>query len=301
MPRSVSIPSSCPSPSGEGTRGQRSLLWVAYRLSRRWHLASACGKTCRTESLPQRRENKREGQPTRTLRSTTGIPPINPLQDPEPTHRPSPRPVRLPPEKGLGGRGLCPGLRIAPPVDGISGLAVPERARPRLSLGGGRPRGRDNRTTASPSSTGAFVSVVPPSCSPSSEGETRPSTFWHGQSRDAIDGRGDTPTRAETSPPDSLLQREKDRKRGWRRPVRWFRVLQRIAGAAPVGDRGVMDCAGQSARDGRDGLARARRRPRCGRMPAVCHGRNRGRVGGRVGGEEPSPRTGGCDRRFWSL
>ena len=34
-----------------------------------------------------------------------------------------------------------------------------------------------------PSSTGAFVSVVPPSCSPSSEGETRSCTFWHGQSR----------------------------------------------------------------------------------------------------------------------
>jgi hypothetical protein len=52
----VSIPSSCPSPSGEGTRGRRSLLWVAYRPSRRWHLGSGHGRTCRTESLPRRRE-----------------------------------------------------------------------------------------------------------------------------------------------------------------------------------------------------------------------------------------------------
>ena len=56
--------------------------------------------------------------------------------------------------------------------------------------------------------------VLPPSCSPSSEGETWPCTFWHGQTRDAIDERGDTPTRAETSSPASLLQRETDRKRG---------------------------------------------------------------------------------------
>jgi hypothetical protein len=45
--------------------------------------------------------------------------------------------------------------------------------------------------------------------------ETWPGTFCHGQSQDAIDGRGDTPTRAESSIPASLLQREKDRKRGW--------------------------------------------------------------------------------------
>ena len=64
--------------------------------------------------------------------------------------------------------------------------------------------------------------VVPPSWSPSSEGETQSGTFWHGQTRDAIDGRGDTPPRAETSSPASLLQRETDRKRG--SPVRWFGV-----------------------------------------------------------------------------
>jgi hypothetical protein len=64
------------------------------------------------------------------------------------------------------------------------------------------------------STTGRLSSVVPPSCSPSSEGETRSCTFWHDQTRDAIDERGDTPSKAEASAPASLLQREKDRKRG---------------------------------------------------------------------------------------
>ena len=62
-----SVPSSCPSPSGEGTRERGSLLWVAYRLSRRWHLGSDPGRTCRAASLPRRRENKREGQPDDSL------------------------------------------------------------------------------------------------------------------------------------------------------------------------------------------------------------------------------------------
>ena len=57
------VPSSCPSPSGEGTQGKRSLPWLAYRPSRRWYLRSGRARTCRTASLPQRRENKREGQP----------------------------------------------------------------------------------------------------------------------------------------------------------------------------------------------------------------------------------------------
>ena len=75
MPRSTSIPSSCPSPSGEGTQGRRFLLWFRCRLSRRWHLGSDPGRTFRARSLPQRRETKREGQPTRTLRATTGAAP----------------------------------------------------------------------------------------------------------------------------------------------------------------------------------------------------------------------------------
>jgi hypothetical protein len=58
---------------------------------------------------------------------------------------PSPLPVLLPLEKGLGGGGLGFGLRIAAPVDGILALAVTERARPSLSLGGGRTRRRDNQ------------------------------------------------------------------------------------------------------------------------------------------------------------
>jgi hypothetical protein len=62
-----SIPSSCPSPSGEETRERGSLLWVAYRLSRRWHLGSDPGRTGRAASLPRRRENKREGQPDDSL------------------------------------------------------------------------------------------------------------------------------------------------------------------------------------------------------------------------------------------
>ena len=176
---------------------------MAYRPSRRWHLASACGKTCRTESLPQRRENKREGQPTTASPSSTGIPPVNPLHVSTPRDRSSPLPVRLPLEKGRRGRGLCPGWRIAPPVDGISGLAVPERAGLRLSLRGGRTRGRDNPTRTLRSTTSATPrsprqdseptprSVsIPSSCpSPSGEGTRgrrsllrlahRPSRRWH--------------------------------------------------------------------------------------------------------------------------
>jgi hypothetical protein len=74
--------------------------------------------------------------------------------------------------------------------------------------------------------------------SPSSEGETRSCTFCHGQTRDAIDGRGDTPPRAETSAPASLLRREKDRKRGWRRPVRWCGDMQGIDGRYTCRRRG---------------------------------------------------------------
>jgi hypothetical protein len=87
----------------------------------------------------------------------------------------------------------------------------------------------ENCEALRPSWTGAFAPVVPPSCSPSSEGETQSGTFWHGQTRDTIDGRGDAPTRAEPSAPESLLRREKDRKRGAGRPVRWFGVLPRTA------------------------------------------------------------------------
>ena len=73
--------------------------------------------------------------------------PVNPLHVSTPMHRPSPSPlpVLLPPEKGLRGGGLCSGLRIASPVDGISAPDVAERAGPGLSLRGGRTRGRDNR------------------------------------------------------------------------------------------------------------------------------------------------------------
>jgi hypothetical protein len=77
-----------------------------------------------------------------------------------PRSPPSPLPVLLPPEKGCGGGGLCSGLRIASPVDGISDLAVPERARPRLSLRGGRTRGRDNPTRTPRSMTGVAPAIL---------------------------------------------------------------------------------------------------------------------------------------------
>jgi hypothetical protein len=97
-----------------------------------------------------------------------------------------------------------------------------------------------------PSWTGAFASVLPPSCSLSSEGETRPCTFCRGRSRDVIDGRGDAQPREEPSAPESLLQREKDRKRGWgsarkgqasRATVRRSTRIETRAGANPDPDQ----------------------------------------------------------------
>ena len=98
------LPSSCPSPSGEGTRGRRALLGLAHRPSRRWHLRSGHGRTCRAKSLPRRRENKREGQPARTLRATTGAAPRSPRQDSEPTPRSVSIPSSCPSPSGEGTR-----------------------------------------------------------------------------------------------------------------------------------------------------------------------------------------------------
>ena len=94
-------------------------------------------------------EGEQEGGTTRRERSgrrraqRLAVLGRTPNQRPGPS--PSPLPVLLPPEKGRGGGGLCSGWRIAPPVDGILALPAAERAGPRLSLRGGRTRGRDNR------------------------------------------------------------------------------------------------------------------------------------------------------------
>ena len=151
-----SVPSSCPSPSGEGTRERGSLLWVAYRLSRRWHLGSNPGRTCRAASLPRRRENKREGQPDDSLpvvdRYTARQSPACLHTNAQVVSIPSSCPS--PSGEGTRGQRSLPGLAYRPSRGWHPALAVPERAGPSLSLRGGRTRGRENRTTASPSSTG---------------------------------------------------------------------------------------------------------------------------------------------------
>ena len=132
---------------------------------------------------------------------------------------PPPR-ERRGPTRSAAGRGKMPSTRGA--------MREPEqKPPPPRPFSRGRRTGRGEARCVGPESyrglpvlrpswTGAFAPVVPPSWSPSSEGETRPGTFCRRQRQDAIDGRGDTPPRAETSAPESLLQREKDRKRGWR-------------------------------------------------------------------------------------